>query len=600
MSRMDPLARWWVAIVLVVSCGAPESKPEVVAASVTPSPAPTPEVGPATPRPPRAVPAPSHPVAALDPLLELLPATRERFVVARDPQTILDGLARIGEGQQASWATFVGDDLPQLRELPDVVAWRRACERAAIRLGDGMVALRVGGIWLAIVGADDPAKVKKQLLPLLAQPRALHCARVPEMSGRVACSSDAATLAAYRPARAGKDVRATLERALGAASVANANVLAMPDREGVALALTTPPGMLQLDVTFGPVADSDPFGRPGRATALAHVQPGQSFAWLRVDAAAALGRLPLPAELASVASGLTGEALVSSPGSEPGLAVLLGVRDPAVGPVLSRAFADAMRSAGPPVGTVESDTIDDIDTVRVGLADTETAAAFEALELVQEARGVVTGPWAAFLVGIPASFIRELSHMRPAPPTSELLDALPGGLGDALHEGTATFALHVELDGLQTPGLREQVAVLAGPQSPWFSDPAQLSAGLALLSSLSSASLWLTHHEGTAIGHVAVRSFGDDHSEDGRAAHAARIAVEAGKRRASEAYGELTVRNRSSPQLLAFIARAGQNGTSGTSSAAAQLVIWGALFRAARSRDRSELPALPDLQWLVP
>jgi hypothetical protein len=401
-------------------------------------------------------------------------------------------------------------------------------------------------------------------------------------------------LEAYRPARGAARSRAALERALGAGSVERSNVVALRSIDRAALAIATTPGWVQLDVGLGSVPEVDPFGRPGPATTLGSLQAGQSFLWMRLDPKAVARSLGGSKVHTTIAAGLTGEAIMYSPGAEPGLAIVVGLAHAKVAPALMESVASIVHAS---LGPSEIEDVGDIVTRRAEIPEAQIAAALEGMGMVGEARWFTGERWGAFLVGIPASLVRGIAEAKASPPASELLDVLPVEMSAALRDGSAASALHVELDGLQAPTLREGIGVIAGPTSPWFSDAAKLTAGLDLLASVSSVSVWTTHAQGNVRAHVAVRLFGDGHTDDGRAAHAARVAVVTGARTAAGAYEELTRDHRASPRLPSFIARAGEDGDNGLYASAMQLAFFGSLLRAVRRAAPGLTPRVP-FDWL--
>lgn len=584
--------------------GAPAtpSTPGTPATPDTPSKAATPgtPATPATPgTPPMAAAAPSTPAAALDPLLDLVGADADTFVVVRAPNDFIDGFAGIALGGKDMWSRIL--DAMRDPAKPDADAGMRkllvefdtvqtALAASGLHLERGVtISGKAEGKAIVALAADDPESLPKLARSLSAKPDEvkLTCKAIAEVPGFVACSDDATLLAAWAPAKQAAKHRGTLVAGLGEATPDASNVLAsfVDDKGPVLLAVRTNDGVLQIDVRPPGVEEFLEVDGPGPAAALAVVQPGGSFGWMRLDVPAITAKAGAgaPGMVKTMLGALSGEILMSGIGATPGVVTLVGLTDatPIQGLIPMAALAKDQIPKQLPDGSKLEVVIEDADdgsggklqVLRAKLEPSaELAKLRDQLGLQPEVTVFVTKQWAAIGMGTGTAVIPDVAKASGGEPSAALLAALPAALAGDLRDGRASMAMHLELDGLHAPGVREQLQTAIG--SAVGADakvaPADaIGAAFAAIAPLSSMSLWTTSAADGAVFHFALRGFGDAVTDEGRAAQQARFDVMTGKRDAATAYGALVSAYPSSPRIEAYRVRAGTVSGTGAPGAVA-------------------------------
>jgi hypothetical protein len=525
--------------------------------------------------------------APLDPLLDLVPAGAATFFVVRAPNDFIDGFAGIVLGQESMWTKVLDArkdpskpdaDFGMRKLLVEFDSVKAALATSGLHLERGLV---VGGDpAITILAADDVESLPKLERMLNRKPDEVKttCKAVAEAAGFVACADDAAALAAYVPGKGA----ATLRAALPGLAIDDANVLgAVKDdaAQAATFAIATHGGVLQLDLRLAEAADE--FAKaaaPGTAAALGLVQPGSSFVWGRFDPEFVAGQAgTAPAMVGNALRALTGEFLVAGIGTAPGFVVLLGLNDPTpiAGLIPMAALAKDNLPKSLPDGTAMSITVEDVDDGAGGKLQAlrtkfepkgELAQIRDQLGLQAEVTAFVTKQWAAIALGTGPGVVPDVVKATASAPTAELLAALPSALARDLAEGRASSASHIELDAIHAPKVREEIVKVLGSSVPagTLSRADWLDVAFAVMSPVSSLSMWTSGERAHPTIRIALRGFGDASSPEGRAAQAARIEVTAKRSDAATAYGALVTSYASSPRSPAYRARAGQGaGQSG-------------------------------------
>lgn len=562
--------------------------PAAPTAAPTPSgTAPTPAT-PATPAAPSVATAtPASPAAPLDPLLDLVSTGADTYVVIRAPGDFIDGFAGIVLGGKDVWSRIL--DAMRDPSKPDADAGMRkllvefdvvqtALTTSGLHLERGMTISSKGDTkGVTVLAADDPESLPRLIRTLSAKPDEvdMKCKPVPDIAGFVACSEDAAALAAYAPGKAAATLRGELTAKLGAAGAEASNVLAAfgSDTGPVAMSIRTSDGVLQVDVRASGIEPFVELDAPGPAAALSLVEPGGSFGWTRLDPKALVGKAGgAPAMVGTMIGALSGEVLLASIGATPGLVTLVGLSDPTpiAGLIPMAALAKDSVPKELPDGSKLAIVIESADdgsggTLQVLRAkiepSSELATIQKQLGLEPEVTAFVTKQWAAIGLGTGTAVIPDVARASASEPSAALLASLPAGLAADLRDGRASLVMHLELDGLHAPGVREQLATAvagaAGPDAK-VSPADVVGATFAAFAPLSSVSVWSsTAAEGTVF-HVALRGFGDAITPEGKAAQQARFDVQTGRADAAAAYGGLVTAYPASPRLAAYRVRAGQ------------------------------------------
>jgi len=566
------------ALALAVAASACNSSESAESGAVEPTPV-TAESEPAEPEPeadpPSKIPAvPSAVIeyaAALDPLLDLVPAQDDSFIAVRDAGAALELFdAFVGVATPPVLKRFSGDpDTAQVRAvLEQIAGLRDALVGAKVDLGKGMLFLEDDGVLIYGTASDDPSAIKVVLEAMGSGELPEHCVAPTSMPGYAACGDDEAVLAALQPGKHGATLRASFEGALEGFTLDDGNALFRLDAPTgpVYGAIATPPGRMHVVVGLRDVAkELGKYVAGGEPKALGLLGRDGAFIWANVNLAGFEEQLSqVPAPMQNVADTLTGEVFVGGTEGSPG-AMLVGVNDPfpASGLVsIASMQMDALRAQLPEGSTIEVEPIDvggaSIPALHLqwALPDADIAT-MKALGMQPEGWAFSAGKYAGGVFGGSSSAVTSVAGYEPAVPS---LDELPTNLAAALRSGDVGFALHLPFDALQQPRVRKEAqAALAsggGGINPSI-DPKFLLAAYDIASPLSSHSMWLASPADARVLHVSFEAFGDASTDEGRAALEAVGKVAAGGS-AEAIYGALADAYPSSPRSHRYALRAGR------------------------------------------
>jgi hypothetical protein len=594
-------------------------------------PAPATPTSPASPTVPPLTPTvAATPAAALDPLLDLVGKDAKTWFVIRAPQDFVTGHASVVTGSKSQFERLL-DAMKDESKGPDADAGMRklfvefdvvqtALASSGLHLDKGIAVTTVSpGNSVTVIAADDVDAWPKIERALNAKPDEVKtkCKPLTEAPGFFACADDEAVLAAFVPARSAATLRTTMTNQLGAETLDASNVLvhANGDDGLTTAAVRTSGGTLQVDIRAPGVEPYLEVDAPGPASALAVVKPGGSFAWMRLDVAAiAKKSAGAPAMATNMITALSGEILLAGIGASPGAVMLIGLSDPT--PIqglipMASLMKDKVPKSLPDGSKLEMivESTDDgaggtLQVLRLKVEPSaELAKIRDQLGLASELTAFVTSKWAAIGLGTGTAAIPEVARATAGEPSAELLAALPAGFATDLKGGRTSMAWHLELDGLQAPGVREQLATAlasAVPADSKLSATDVADVVFAMLSPMSSWSFWTSSAtDGGVVFHFAVRAFGDEESDEGRAAKQARLDVTAKSKDAAAAYGALVATYPTSARLAAYHARAGTGSAGAATGVAAMAGVMAALAVPAfkkyieRSKSEASAPAVP-------
>jgi hypothetical protein len=526
---------------------APAAKVESPAAPPTSAPSP-PAATPTAPKTPTVVEAPAPALATsytaqLDPLLDLVPAAAQQFIVVRDPNEMLDEMSRtIAAMRPALLRALALDGSPDAEAIAMVKDFddiRRKIAASGIELDRGMVLIDSSTDSDVFVFASaDPESLNKLRVTLGDTSTPMKCQGLADAAGFVACAEkDDGALAKYVPAKAAATRRAELGAELAGVDLEQANVLGRLENKRmgdmVTLALSTVPGLVQLHLRTKLAADFEAFATPGPAPALALAPVGSSFAWGRFPPAFALEKAKAgPPVFGPLAATLTGEYFVGSIADPNALVALIGVTDPGPSSGLVAMFGlvqDKIPKTLPDgttlamnVESVEAGTGSGVQTVHATGSAGHTDL-FTKVGLVPEGVAFAAGKYGAFVLGAGASAVGRIAKFDGAGTDAPIVSTLPDDFATALRDGKASMAFHIELDGLQNPTLRGILDQLVAELPASGGDPApkdMLDIALGMSAPVSSTSVWITG-DGPSIIHIAVRSY-DEASPDRAFAKTAR------------------------------------------------------------------------------
>ena len=513
---------------------APEAKVEGPATPTTAGPTPT-SPTPTIPGTPVVAPvpavatAPSY-TAELDPLLDLVPAGAKQFLVTRDPNEVLDEVTRTIAAMRPSLlrAFELDDDADAdvARVVKDFESVRGKIATSGIDFDRGMVI--VDGETesdVFVFAATDPEALNKLQVALGFKPDPMKCQALADVAGYVACAEkDDGALAKYVPAKAAAARRAELGKELAGVDLEHANMLGRFENDKTGgfwtIAISTVPSLVQVHVATKLADDFETFATPGPAPALALAPVGSSFVWGRFATAFVTEKAKSgPAMFGAVAATLTGEYFVGSLAAPNAIVAIAGVTD--AGPTASLVpMFGLVQDQVPktlPDGTALAMKVDSVDagtgTNVQALHASGTgkhADLFTKAGLAPEGVAFAAGKYAAIVLGAGTSAVAPLAKFDAAAAETPVVSTLPAELATSLQGGTASLAVHLELDGLQNPALRdiiEQLLAELPASKPGTPAPKELlDVALGMFAPFSSASLWITG-DGPSVVHVALRSY---------------------------------------------------------------------------------------------
>lgn len=541
--------------------------------------------------------------AELDPLLDLVPAGSPVLVVVRDIDDLLavaDATLGAVDSPLRSVATAVGgSDAADVTRLLDGHKSLQAGMRGAdFAIDKGMVIADVGGEGVVIYGTAKPDALPTLLRSLGAEGDDLpdDCKALDTNPGYAACASTPETLAKYAPGKEGAVVRTKLGERLGSKEVDRANVLAHvaqdPDPgKHVTFAMATTPGLVHFTVGV-PKAPEElgQFLSAGTSPALGLVSPGSGFYWAKLDPAA-IASSPAAGEpmVGNVLKTLTGELMLGTLADPAAMVMVAGVSDPApAGGLIGLASlqAGSLPKSLPDGSKLEVGT----ETLSIGGKDTqvlhaklepapEQAAAIAKLGLAPEAWLFSAGGYAGVVLGADKTAVEKIATHTGAGMGSEAVHALPKPLAQGLVDNEVALAMHLPIDGLQSPQVVEMFEKVAA-QLPTADLPPGMTAAQimslvrALIAPVSGLSMWMAPPKDRLVVHMALSIIGDPRTEEGKAALAA-MATVAGGGDAATAWGDVATRYSASDRHTAYEARSGKRSDGALASAAMLGVLAG-------------------------
>lgn len=494
-------------------------------------------------------PAVSYP-AALDDLLGLVPDGESTFVVVRDPSALM-----------SLFGTFVADQVKGLAPLakvaePEVGA--KLEESAAIyaklgaELAKGVIDLDKGVVVIdtadaVIYGANDPNALPNLLRALGAEKVPNSCAALAAAPGYAVCGDDEAKVKALAPGKKAAELRTALGAALPGFDLERGNFVGrfVEDKQ-VHFAVATPPGSVHAAIGLADVmGEQAEILGVGKPTALGLADPGSAFAWAKLDPSKlepALQAMGPP--MNTVGATFGGEIYFGGVTGGVPMAFLLGVSDPspAAGLVSLASLALDQVPKELPDGTkvdVKVTTVQagskDVQTLHGKLSGSKNVEKLAELGVLAEGYAFSAGKFAGAVVGSNDAAVKTIAQFEGSGPSQALLERLPPALARVLNEGTATWAVHLPLDGLQSPQMQSQltegIAMLPERERSGLEPDAFSNALLSMVAPLSSVSAWMTHPENARVLHVSVEGFADDSTAKGKAAREAVAKVTVGEDR---------------------------------------------------------------------
>ncbi len=440
--------------------------------------------------------------------------------------------------------------------------------------------VELDGDAVVIYGASTPDALPTLLKELGAEGDDLpdDCAAIPSAPGYAACATKPETLTKYAPAKDAKGVRELMAKRLDPQDIEQANLLVwLPLDEGdepMLMGMATAPGLVHtmIGLAEAPKELSEAIGS-GESPALGLVAPGGGFYWLKVDPemiAERTSEAPVPAR--AMLKTLTGEVMLGTVTDPKALVVLAGVTDPApaAGLVTLAGMVSGEIPKTLPDGSsleVKVDPIEvdgkTIQTLHATLTPTaEGAKLFSRMGLVPEAWLFAVGGYAGVAFGSDKSIVEKIARYEGGVIDPELAKTLPKSMAQSLVEQRAGMAVHVPIDGIQSPQVIESFESVAkdlpaGDLPPGVTPSQLMKLAQAVVSPVSAMSMWMPPPtEDRLTIHVAYTLLGDSRTKEGQAALLAMTEVAGGGDPAA-VYGDLATRFGSSSRTAAYQARAG-------------------------------------------
>ena len=554
-----------------------------------------------TPPPTTAMPLP---MATLDSLLALVHADGTGpYAIVRQPTALLDlgdEAIKFYDGPVQTLVTLLGT--PEIASGFAVAKtglgeFRSKLAASGVDLGRGVVFTQTGAgssTSVLLVSAAQADSVKG-LMTALGLPGAdkTVCKAIDAAPGFVGCADAEATLAAYKPGDAARR-RQAAEAGLPGVKLDDLSVLGFsPDDGGVHVAMAMPAGLgvvhVGLPAGGNDVKDAMAVLEPGPATTLRFAAPGTGFVWARADMAELKRRTPdlgsAPPPFDAIVNQWNGEMFFGGSSDPAAMQVRLGLGDakPA-----AAALATAAKQFGPmvpksipglPASKVTFESVDVTFGAELTRAIHVAVGGLDQASIVTQLLGLTPDAWLfavdgslAFAVGADS---KSVARMVGAASADATIATLPPAVAEDLRANKASFVMHMPLDALQGPTLRKALES-ALKNVPNFK-PEQARSTLAMLSPLSSGTLWITEDKGVGVVHMAIQGIGHTSDEEGKAALAAAVAVAGGGDPAT-LFGELVTKFPNSPRLSAYQTRAGSNGAGVlTGSAVGGMALSGAI-----------------------
>jgi hypothetical protein len=491
-------------------------------------------------------PAVSYP-AALDDLLNLVPADETTFMVMRDPNAVVSLFGTLVADQVKGLAPLAKTADPEvggkLEESAAIYAKLGAeLAKGVINLDKGIVIVK--NAEAVIYGANDPHALPNLLRALGAEDVPDNCMAIAAAPGYAACGEDEAKLKAIAPGKKAGELRAGLVAALPGFDIERGNFVGQfTEDKPIRFAVATPPGSVHAAIGVGELmGEQGEMLGTGKPTALGLTEPGSAFLWAKLDTAAMKPMFDgMGPPVNTVGATFAGEVYVGGLQGGVPLAVLLGVTDPyPVAGLVS--LASAMLDQVPkelPDGTKVDVKLDkmqaggkEVAVLRGKLSGSKQVDKLAEMGVSAEAFAFAAGKFAAVAVGANEGVVKAIAEFEGGSPSQGLLERLPPAMARALDDGGATWAFYLPLDGLQAPQLKTQVAegvaMLPERERGGLAPDAFANAVLSVVAPLSSVSAWMTHPENARVVHFTIEGFADDTTDKGKAAREAVAKVTAG------------------------------------------------------------------------
>ena len=519
----------------------------------------------------------------LDPLLDLVPADADMFIIIRDLGAFVEGTLGYLEASKASLGLLASEiektdpaDADELRDsLKKIVAFEKALTASGIDLSAGAV--------IAGKHDDDEHSVvlygsaTADALPTLLTtvgatgdiPK--HCALVASAAGYAVCSKF--DTKGYAPGSKAASLRKMLEAELPGVDLSRANIVAhFVDDEGNRIPVAVETGQGMAHIAFAVPQTRKQLGKylqASKGAGLGLIGAGQPFIWAQGSKAEikAAGK-KAPAMAQNMVKTLTGEVIIGGIEGAKGFAALIGLTDPA-----PAAGLVALASLGlgevpkelPDGTTIEATvkTVRGAQAVHVKFEGGKQAKFLKEMDYASELFGFAAGGYAAVTVGATEDVVEKVSSYKGSGPSAAMLAALPAPLATALEAGEPAFAMYIPFDALQAAGAAKVFDALSGelPAAEFGkSNPKKImQVSMDLLAPLSSTSVWISHLNEGPVFHMVVQGFAEAGTAEGRAAFDAIAAVGGGADRTTS-YAALARKYPTSARVSSYQARAGELG----------------------------------------
>ena len=559
----------------------------------------------------------------LDPLLDLVPADADEFIVIRDVGALVETAKGYYDATKASFDTLATElekedpgDAKDMREgLAKIAEAEKALAASGIDLSAGLVVAKNSAKEdsnVIIYGAAKADALPTMLTTLgETDPKIKDCAAVATVAGYSVCAKTAA--ASYAPGSKAADLRKKLEGELPGIDLDRANILAHfvdDDGKNIPIVVETGQGMAHLSFAIPQARDDiGKFLSTGKAQGLGLIGPGQPFIWARASASALTdaGR-DVPPAGQGVFKTLTGEMAMGGLAGSNGFALLVGLNDPAPASGLialaSMGLSEIPRDL--PNGIKldpKVETVHGTQALRLNFDLGSKGKFLTDVGYTSEVMGFAAGKYGAITFGTSEDVVDAVAKYSGSGPSKEMLDALPAPLAEAIEEEEPVLAMHVPFDAMQsdsTAAMFDTIAAAVPPGEMGKLDPkTAFKAFSDSMAPLSGASVWVSHVVEGPVFHVVVQGFAEPGTEEGKAALEAIAAVAGGADRKAT-YAPLAAKYSSSPRASSYKARAGELGDPIASAMVASGVFGaiGALFFL--SRDESSPPSAVEVPAAVP
>lgn len=519
----------------------------------------------------------------LDPLLDLVPADADNFVIVRDVGALVDTGMGYYQATKASFDSLATEieksDPGDAEDLKEGLAKLGEIEKA---LADSGIDLSAGLVVAKSSSKEDSNVIiygaaKADALPTMlttlgeSDPKIKDCTAIASAAGYSVCAKTAA--ASYAPGSKAADLRKKLESELPGVDLDRANIVAHfvdDDGSNVPVVVETGQGMAHISVG-APQAREEiaKFMGTSKAPGLGLIGPGQPFIWGQVSAKAlAEAGKDVPPAGQGVFKTVTGEVLMGGLAGSNGFAILAGLSDPAPASGLI-----ALASMG--LGEIPRDlpngmkldakveTVHGTQALRLNFDLGDKGKFLTDVGYTSEIMGFAAGKYGAVTFGTSEDVVDTVKGYAGTAPSKEMLDALPAPLAKAIEAEEPVMAMHIPFDAMQSDSTAAMFGTIADAVPPGEMgkvDPkTAFKAFSDSMAPLSGASLWVSHVDEGPVFHVVVQGFADAGTEEGKAALEAIKAVAGGADRKAT-YAPLAAKYASSPRASSYKARAGELG----------------------------------------